>query len=267
VTKTRCSAQGSLNHRSIGSTQKALILGVILSPITFFWTSPNYVWLALGFQLIVLTYFWTLRFDIVANLVYWPLCLIGLVTLPRELSATVPLVIYLFAYALYFRHYEGCRWLHLGRFTKVIATYTVLTVTISTAALVIWAAKSHPDLSNVTQAVSGRSVWSLIAAGALFSIANSVGEEFIFRGIAWNGFELVCMNRWSLSVSQAAYFGIMHFQGVPGGWVGVSMATIYGLALGEIKHRSGGFLAPIVTHTFADATVFILLYRASIGLT
>jgi hypothetical protein len=38
------------------------------------------------------------------------------------------------------------------------------------------------------------------------------------------------------------------------------MAGVYGFLIGIIRKQSGGMLAPIVTHTFADATIFAILF-------
>jgi uncharacterized protein len=70
----------------------------------------------------------------------------------------------------------------------------------------------------------------------------------------------------SVNVAQAALFGLAHFQGFPRGWVGVLMAAVYGFALGIIRKKSGGPLASIITHVFADGTIFVVLYFTSIGL-
>jgi membrane protease YdiL (CAAX protease family) len=40
---------------------------------------------------------------------------------------------------------------------------------------------------------------------------------------------------------------------------GVAMAAVYGFFIGLIRHHSGGMLAPVVTHFFADLTIFIIL--------
>ena len=47
--------------------------------------------------------------------------------------------------------------------------------------------------------------------------------------------------------------------------MGVLMATLYGLVLGIIRETSRGMLAPVVTHIFADATIFLVLYFISTG--
>ena len=44
-----------------------------------------------------------------------------------------------------------------------------------------------------------------------------------------------------------------------GACVGVCLASVYGFLLGLIRRTSGGLAAPIVTHFFADLTIFVLI--------
>jgi len=50
------------------------------------------------------------------------------------------------------------------------------------------------------------------------------------------------------------------------GWAGVLMAAAYGLVLGIIREDSAGLLAPVATHIFADATIFVIIYFISTGI-
>jgi len=51
----------------------------------------------------------------------------------------------------------------------------------------------------------------------------------------------------------------MHINGFPRGIIGAALAGIYGLLTGFIRKKSGGLAAPVVTHFFADATIFGIL--------
>lgn len=55
-------------------------------------------------------------------------------------------------------------------------------------------------------------------------------------------------------------FGFIHYAGgFPNGTTGTALAAIYGLMLGAIRIRPRGMLAPVVTHFFADLTIFMIL--------
>ena len=123
----------------------------------------------------------------------------------------------------------------------------------------------HPDLSALARMVPPGGPLLLVAVGIAFSVFNAIWEEFILKGIAWNSLQLVLRRNWHINTSQAALFGIIHIGGFPRGWVGVLMATLYGLVVGIIREVSAGMLAPIVTHLFADATIFLILYFISTG--
>jgi membrane protease YdiL (CAAX protease family) len=56
-------------------------------------------------------------------------------------------------------------------------------------------------------------------------------------------------------VLQAVAFGALHVTGFPRGWVGVALATIYGLMMGAVRRRSGGMLAPWIAHVLTDVVI------------
>jgi membrane protease YdiL (CAAX protease family) len=54
-------------------------------------------------------------------------------------------------------------------------------------------------------------------------------------------------------------FGVGHLHGFPSGWIGVGLATIYGLMLGVVRLRTGGLLAAWIAHVAADFTIACLI--------
>jgi len=50
--------------------------------------------------------------------------------------------------------------------------------------------------------------------------------------------------------------GLAHIHGFPRGWLGVALATVYGLMTRVLRMRSRGLVAPLVAHVAADATIF-----------
>ncbi len=61
---------------------------------------------------------------------------------------------------------------------------------------------------------------------------------------------------------QGALFGIAHLQGIPGGWSGVLLATIFGIYMGDLMRRSDGLLYPVLAHIMADIVIFLGLLWA-----
>ena len=69
----------------------------------------------------------------------------------------------------------------------------------------------------------------LVVYGVLFAAFNACFEEFITRALLYDGF--------------------------PGGPVGVVMVFVWSLFLGAMRWTSGGMVAPLVAHFFADLTI------------
>jgi membrane protease YdiL (CAAX protease family) len=65
-------------------------------------------------------------------------------------------------------------------------------------------------------------------------------------------------------VIQAALFGAMHYPkgAIPNGFVGLGLTFVYGIALGVVRYRSEGLLAPWIAHTITDIAVFAVVASA-----
>jgi membrane protease YdiL (CAAX protease family) len=138
------------------------------------------------------------------------------------------------------------------------------TVFTSSCALILWVILFKPDLADLIVMVPADSVPVIICVGLLFSTGNAIWEEIIFRGILWNGLQKAYGNIIVLVVFQAVLFSLLHIGGFPRGAVGVILAGVYGAAIGVIRMFSKGLAAPVITHFFADATIFGILVAMKI---
>ena len=247
-------------------SDRVLLLGVVASPFLLFWFRPKYSWLGLIPLSALILYFWRRDFALFAQAVFWPMFFVGLLGLTWPLAFTIPLCVYLALYAGWPRLRGSANWLIPGRFTPLAVKWMAPTVVISSGILLAWVFLFHPDLSDLTRMVSLRRPIALFAIGVVFSLLNATWEEFILRGIASRSLEEVFRRGWAVNAGQAALFGAMHIGGFPRGWIGVFMASVYGFVLGIIRKESRGLLAPITTHIFADATIFLILYFLSVGI-
>ncbi len=150
-------------------------------------------------------------------------------------------------------------WLRCGRCDRSILPLTVLTVVLSAFGLWIWFVIVEPDLGRFARALPTTSVIYLIPIGLGFAVLNAAVEESIFRGIVLQALDSAFGRGWLSLVVHALAFGLVHFRGIPDGWIGVAMAAVYGLMLGAIRRRSGGLLGPIAAHICADLVIFGLL--------
>jgi len=175
------------------------------------------------------------------------------------LMLLAPLLVFIVVSSIFEPLRPGIAWLRRGRITARGCLVGLAVVIVSGVSLVVWYRLFHPDISQFTEYLPRASGPVLLAAGLAFSITNAVVEEFIFRGIMWEGLEEIT-GRWEAAlVIQAVIFGAAHWWGVPNGVVGVCLATIYGLMMGGVRYISGGLLLPIIVHVFADIVIFTLI--------
>lgn len=151
-------------------------------------------------------------------------------------------------------------WFRPGSLGKGVWRWMLAFIVMSAAALVGWYVWLKPDLSVQFAQMPAMPAWLLPLAGLGFALLNAAMEEVVFRGVLMGGLDGT-LGRSVLSlVLQALVFGCFHYlKGFPNGVWGVLMTFAYGLMLGWLKNRSKGLLAPVITHTFADLTIFAIL--------
>ena len=148
-------------------------------------------------------------------------------------------------------------WLPPGRGNPAVWWSTLGVVVAAHIGLLIWfrsvdrMSEVTTDLMDLARDLPFVLFW---LAGVLFVTANSVIEEMAYRGIAFDGARLIAAPLWAIG-SQAIAFGTFHVNGVPSGLAGVVLALAYGLALGLIRHMSGGLRYPIIGHIVADGAI------------
>jgi membrane protease YdiL (CAAX protease family) len=98
--------------------------------------------------------------------------------------------------------------------------------------------------------------WQIAALVALFAIVNAATEEIVWRGILWSSAAKAGLRPVCVVVLTSASFGLSHLHGLPGGWGGIVVATVFGAALGWLRHRTSSLLAPFVVHLVADLVLF-----------
>lgn len=150
-------------------------------------------------------------------------------------------------------------WLRSGRWTTDVPWTVLALVCVTGFALVAWQRlfDGRPPQEYVESA-GGRSVGVIIAAGLLFSLVNAAVEEAIFRGVLQEAATAAYGVPLGILL-QAIAFGSLHLIGVPSGVLGAVMAGGWGLALGLLRWRTEGIVAPYVAHVAADLTIVLML--------
>lgn len=181
---------------------------------------------------------------------------------PWPLSLILPVVV-VFALRRYFPSLReiaaSLRWGRLDAGTCALSAGIVL---VSSLALVGWFVWGGADVSDIAAHVPRVSLGLLLLGTVLFSIANALWEELLMKWLVWDGAERLARGPIFTVAFQAALFGLLHYHGFPRGWLGVTLAAVYGVLLGILRLRSGGLLALVVTHFWADVVICVLIWRA-----
>jgi hypothetical protein len=157
----------------------------------------------------------------------------------------------------------GLRWARVGRLGRDVVWLVAASVVVASVALVVWFELAQPNVDDLLRELPQVPTWQLVGLALLFSMLNATVEEAIFRGMLLQAFDGAFGPGWTAVVLQAVTFGVLHLYGFPRGWLGVGLATIYGLMTGVLRRRSGGLLAPWLGHVAVDvAIVAILVLRA-----
>jgi membrane protease YdiL (CAAX protease family) len=170
-----------------------------------------------------------------------------------------PLVIYAMVVAVIPHLRQTTSWLRPGQFDRVVWWLVSFTIFISSAGLLLWFILWQPNLSRWLTMLPSWNPMLLIPVGLGFALVNAAIEESVYRGILMQGLDAALGASNIPVILQAISFGLVHLNGVPGGWCGIVMATVYGLMLGLLRRRAQGMLAPFVAHVFADVVIFTML--------
>ena len=79
------------------------------------------------------------------------------------------------------------------------------------------------------------------------------------RAVLFDGFTYIFKNVTIVILFQALVFSLWHYNGFPGGIVGIILVFIWSIFLGAIRHRSKGMLPPVIAHFFADLSIVIII--------
>jgi len=108
-----------------------------------------------------------------------------------------------------------------------------------------------------------RGIPPLLPFVLLFALANSFGEEMLYRA-PWLGALEAPIGGVQALLITAVYFGLGHFYGVPYGVVGVIMAFIPGWLMGKSMLETRGFTWAWFIHFCMDVVIFFFIALGSV---
>lgn len=143
---------------------------------------------------------------------------------------------------------SGDKWTEFGRNAAIFISLGLL------AFLII---AGRPPLNMVAKALP------FLPAVLLCAALNSFNEEMTYKASFLSVLEEVVGKRQSLLL-MAAYFGVLHFYGVPYGVVGVLMAGLLGWILGRSMLETRGLFWAWFIHFIQDVLIFAFMAIGSI---
>jgi len=147
-------------------------------------------------------------------------------------------------------------WARWGSFDATVRFLSVAAWFVAAGALVSWYVLLRPNITDIVKAyVPALPLGLLIMGGLIFSMVNAAVEEGAYRGVFLHALDSTLGPGITALLLQTLAFGAIHIRGFPRGWLGVGLACIYGLLMGVIRRRAGGFLI----HETVFACVFTCL--------
>jgi uncharacterized protein len=201
---------------------------------------------------------WVARWDVVTPLgLFCAICmLLASFGLPSQFWFALGLGAYLSVC-------KGVRWLHgtlewlkTGSFTRDVVVLTIASALLAAISLIVWFLSIRPNITDLIETFVPK--WNIalfIAGGLLFSIVNAAVEEGAYRGVIMGALDKSIGSGIASMLLQAAAFGTLHINGFPRGWIGVGLASVFGLLMALIRRRSQGMLAPWAAHVCTDIVI------------
>jgi hypothetical protein len=156
-------------------------------------------------------------------------------------------------------------WARRGLWNRDILKWVIGYSIVPAIALVVWRYTTSDHLERF-QAVIPPVPWWAVAAGLpVYAAFNAAYEEVLFRGALMEGLDGVLGPGTPSIAIQAVVFGMCHYQGFPSGWVGIGLATIYGLMMGHVRRIAQGLLAAWIAHVVADTVILSLVAMMVFG--
>lgn len=87
----------------------------------------------------------------------------------------------------------------------------------------------------------------------VFALANALGEELVWRGALLS--ETAGLSAPGQYIILTLSFGVAHYHGLPGGFVGVALSGVAGGILLLVRRR-WGFISAVGAHFVADVVIF-----------
>jgi membrane protease YdiL (CAAX protease family) len=150
-------------------------------------------------------------------------------------------------------------WARRGLWNRDLLKWVMVYSIVPAIALVVWRYTTSDRLERFTAVIPAVPWWAVVAGLPVYAAFNAAYEEVLFRGALMEGLDGALGAGVASIAIQAGVFGVCHYNGFPSGWVGIGLATLYGLMMGHVRRMAQGLLAAWIAHVVADTVILSLV--------
>jgi membrane protease YdiL (CAAX protease family) len=242
----------------IGAIQQLVTVSFVLLFAVFPLFPGNFLFAAVGVITILTIMGWFARWVVIVPLgLFCVICMtLASFGLPSQIWFALGLGAYLTICKSVQWLHGTLAWLKAGAFTYDVVLLTIASALLATIFLIVWFLSVQPNITGLINTyVPKWNIALLILGGLMFSIVNAAVEEGAYRGVIMAALDKSIGSGVAPVLLQAAAFGTLHINGFPRGWIGVGLASVFGLLMALIRKRSQGMLAPWAAHVCTDIVI------------
>jgi membrane protease YdiL (CAAX protease family) len=171
-----------------------------------------------------------------------------------------PILLFTLALILFPSIRASIDWWKIDNFDRKTNIQLMLAILLGCGAMYIYVIYNQESLARFIGMLPQGSLLKILFLGIVFSLLNAVVEEYIIRGMVWNGLSKIFSNTLAINLIQASMFGASHYFGLPGGITGVALVFFWSLIMGHFRIKSGGIITVIIAHFALNLFEYFILY-------
>jgi membrane protease YdiL (CAAX protease family) len=166
-------------------------------------------------------------------------------------------------YTLFILFFPGVKntidWWKKESISTALLGQMILAIGVSGLAMYVYLIYHSDSIDRFLKMLPDGSWWWIVAMGLAYALLNAVVEEYIIRGMFWNGLAKLIRQPWLIVWVQAAVFGLSHYWGLPGGWPGAFLVFGWSVYMGYVRQKTGGLRGVILLHFGANLVQYFIL--------
>ena len=155
---------------------------------------------------------------------------------------------------------EALDWWQIDQMNRALMVQAMVAVAVGCGLMYFYTLNDQESLNRFIEMLPKGGLFKILALGIAFSLLNAVVEEYIIRGMFWNGLSKIISSPLTVNLAQASLFAISHYFRLPGGLIGVLMVFMWSFVMGHFRIKSGGILLVTLCHFALNLFQYFILY-------